>query len=659
MELPLSPLVDSDCFPRESGIGAGESHPDHYLASGNRTLALGLPALAFDLFAEGLRRFPGHPGLIHRAALALANAGSLTRAGAFLAPLLGRTDLGAGMIVEVASLAGRLAKERCHRTRDPERRWEAAAEAALHYLRAFRVDGNPFPGINAATMVRLVGEAGLARSLALEVRGRCLADPGAAGGHQWRAATLGEAAMHLGDDQEAERCYREALALAGGSHGEIASMRRQLFLLEPLLPVAAHLRSILSLPQVAFFAGNRIDSPGRQPPRFPPEAVGEAAARIEAALARLNIGIGCSGLANGGDLLFAEALLARGGTLHVVLPFRDEDFIRVSVASAGQVWVERFQKALRRATSVTYGMRDPGGDDPTPFTYAARLLAGAAVTHAASLGESPLLLALLAREGAHLPGGTEESIDHWRSLGLPAHIIDLSGWVAPTGSGETSTKSGCDPAVKSPPAVIETDGSPVPGSGRGWEMEAGRWDTPLRDVKTMLFADVSGFSRIPERDAPAFYSRFQAMAKRAIDAAPVPPFFSNTWGDGLFVVFDRVTDAAATALCLRDEGSRQDWTEVGLPAETGLRIALHAGPVFLGHDRVIDRPSCFGTHITIAARIEPVTAVGAVYLDERTVWLLAASGGGDHACDLVGEVELAKGYGKERLFRLRRAAETE
>ena len=45
-------------------------------------------------------------------------------------------------------------------------------------------------------------------------------------------------------------------------------------------------------------------------------------------------------------------MLDRSAEIHLVLPFRTEDFIAESVAFAGESWVGRFRKALKLASSV-------------------------------------------------------------------------------------------------------------------------------------------------------------------------------------------------------------------------------------------------------------------------------------------------------------------
>jgi class 3 adenylate cyclase len=114
-------------------------------------------------------------------------------------------------------------------------------------------------------------------------------------------------------------------------------------------------------------------------------------------------------------------------------------------------------------------------------------------------------------------------------------------------------------------------------------------------------------------------------------------------------------DGAEFALRLLHGFEAEDWASAGMPGARGVRIALHAGPVFCGFDPIIGRDNYFGSSVTRAARIEPVTPPGTVYASEAFAALLAASGQDACATDYVGRLPLAKGYGEARLYHLRRA----
>jgi class 3 adenylate cyclase len=88
-----------------------------------------------------------------------------------------------------------------------------------------------------------------------------------------------------------------------------------------------------------------------------------------------------------------------------------------------------------------------------------------------------------------------------------------------------------------------------------------------------------------------------------------------------------------------------NWAEKGLPAGLSLRIALHAGPVYEFDDPITRSRSYTGTHVSRAARIEPVTPPGQVYASEAFAALAAAHRASGFVCDYVGQTPMAKGYG--------------
>lgn len=99
---------------------------------------------------------------------------------------------------------------------------------------------------------------------------------------------------------------------------------------------------------------------------------------------------------------------------------------------------------------------------------------------------------------------------------------------------------------------------------------------------------------------------------------------------------------------------KANWVEAGLQANSQIRIALHTGAVFCGFDPIIGRDNYFGSNVTRAARIEPITAQGMVYTSEDFAATLAATGRDDFLLEYIGEMELAKGYGRSRIYRLDR-----
>jgi class 3 adenylate cyclase len=594
-------------------------------------LAFGHPILAYEAIREALAVLRPDAELRYLAALASARIGGWREAEALVAPLLEDASVPHLTALEARSLAGRIAKDRWSRTAPGPLRDALGSEALTHYRKAWNETGDPFPGINAATLALLTGDPKEAWALARTVRAR-VDDSRVQMEPHWREATLGEAAVIVEDYEEARRRYAAAVEAAGRHVGHVAAMRRQLRLIARYRPVPEAVLEALAQPMVVAFIAPTIDPLEPRTLTVPPSLEPQLAAAIEEAVEELGVGFGYSSAACGADLLFVEALLARGAEVHVTLPFERDDFVKTSVAVGGLGWVERFDRALSRATTVTYAVRERFLGDDALFGYAETLTSGASMLRAHQLETEPIMLAVIDDGvGVTAPEG-HASLKAWRRCGLDVEVIRLRA-----------------AAQAGPPSGVLPKGPVV-------ELRAGGL---RRRVKTMLFADVVGFSKLHEEETPVFLVEFLGSVAEILAVGTVRPEFVNTWGDGLFMVFDDVAVGADAALRLRDAVLRTDWPARGLPPETSIRVGMHAGPVFPADDPLIGRANFFGSHVNRAARIEPVAAPGAIYVSESMACLLAASGGNAFATDYLGSVTLAKGFDTTSLYRLRRADEAE
>lgn len=110
-----------------------------------------------------------------------------------------------------------------------------------------------------------------------------------------------------------------------------------------------------------------IDRPDRAAPRFAPDKEPIAAGAIAAKLDELDAtpaDLGICGGACGGDLLFAEAALARGLNLEVRIPFPEPTFLAKSVAFAGDGWVRRFRAVTAHPGTRLFVMPEELGPLP-------------------------------------------------------------------------------------------------------------------------------------------------------------------------------------------------------------------------------------------------------------------------------------------------------
>jgi class 3 adenylate cyclase len=173
------------------------------------------------------------------------------------------------------------------------------------------------------------------------------------------------------------------------------------------------------------------------------------------------------------------------------------------------------------------------------------------------------------------------------------------------------------------------------------------------EIVGLLFADAKGFSRLTEPEIPLFVEHFLGTIAKVLARAPVP-LQLNTWGDGLYLVFDSVAATGQVALALSDSIRAIDWQALGFAEDLSVRIGLHAGPAYVCTDPVTGRPNYLGAHVSRAARIEPVAPPGEVYASGAFAALARADQVDAFTCAYVGQTPLAKGYGTFPTYLVRR-----
>ena len=598
-------------------------------------LAHGAPWDACDAFREAIQSRPNDTELLYCGALAHARAGATHEAHALLDRAHAATSAAPSLLADILSLRGRLWKDQLHRTPDARESSQIAQRARDDYLAAWSLQHDPYPGINAATLSLLLGDRAASQELARAVSARIGAQttPCTA----WDHVTLGEAALLLGQPDRARVCYAAAHALAAGDVGSVATMRRQLLLLARVLPETASLLSVVRAADVVAFTGHLVDLPGRAVSRFPSALVPAVEAAVRARLADLHQPVFYGSAACGADLIVIESALALGAEVNVVLPFDRPDFVRTSVSVGGGSWLPRFDAALARAARVIYATEERYLGDEVLFDHAAQLVEGLAVLRASQLQSSPRLLCVIDEAADGGVGGTQSAFARWTRGGGSLELIDLAALRARAPPGA--------------PVAAATAPTRPTGSSEPADTQDGAKRSP-RTVKTLLFADFAGYSQLHDVDAVRFQREFWAIAARRIASASSKPLFANTWGDGLFLVFETPHDGASFALLLSEDMHAVDWSTLGLAQTSRIRICLHAGPVFCAFDPVIARDNYFGSSVTRAARIEPITPPGTVFASEAFAAALAASGHRDYSLEYVGSVGLAKDFGESRVYRL-------
>lgn len=609
---------------------------------------------AIDIARDGLRRFGDSVPLKQQLALALAQTGALAAAREVL------DDLRQGAVSdeETLCLFGRVQKELWRQEPTSAQGTEALQQACVAYTEAFAKNEAYYPGINLAYTLAAMGEAKKADECARKVAKQCKAEIAKAGGETngWLSATLAEALTHQGATAEAAKYYAQAVKLFPGRWRDLASMRRQAreiiaFNPETRSTANAGWRGMLSFrkgdetpgawleecfefPSVVVFSGHMVDAVGRPGPRFPAGDEAKVKEQIRAELVRLRPGFGYSSAACGGDIIFCECLLEMGAKVNLVLPCPVDAFRRQSVSIAGPDWERRFHHVLGNsntcliANSSAYATTDADVASSMALVYANRIVTGLAILQAQSLDVELHALALWDGAPGDGAGGTSSVVAEWEARSIKPKLITIG----------TQTSAVAPPVAREipPPPKIPT----VP-----------------QQIKAMVFAEVANYKKVTEAQMSAYVHEFKGAVAQLLASSSAAPLAAESWGGTNYFVYDGLMDASRFALDLRDMMAVTKWAERGLPGDLGVRIVLHAGPVFSFVDPVSKRPAFVGSHVVRAAQVSPVLPPNQVHATQEFAALCGHAGVAGLHFAFMGRLPMTRLFEDAPLYRLDRRHE--
>jgi hypothetical protein len=354
----------------------------------------------------------------------------------------------------------------------------AAADA---YARADQLRPQPYTRINEATLRFLAGDRARAQAIATALLAWMDGEKDFAETPYFLAATRAEAHVLRGDRPAAAAALRMACAADRDGWSDRATTLRQLALILDAAGADARWLDEFRPPRSLAFAGHLgIAAAG---------ATG-VAREIAEWLDAQTIGFGYGALAAGADIVIAEALLARGAELHVVLPVRLDEFVAQSVAPYDPAWRPRFAACLAAAQSVQCVTSVSGSYEPLATQLAADVAMGGAVLNARRLQSSAWQLLVIDDAPARFGGGlgTAAIGQRWRDR----------------------SRQHC---------MIAPRSAPVPASSARPSPE-GRRD---RRLAAMLIMAFDGLDRCDEGRFAEAIDTVIAPFRRALAALPVQP----------------------------------------------------------------------------------------------------------------------------------------
>ena len=528
-------------------------------------------------------------------------------------------------------------------------------ESMGYYARCFTVpefEGSYWLGVNALALGVCLGEDRWVREHLPGVVAECEAsgdDPA----DFWRIATLAELSLiaYLAGDSAdaASRAqvidHYEAAERACKDLQQRKSARRNLGLMltalanvkrDRLQGLAEALDAALRPAQVVLFTGHRVDQNDRPDARFPLSAVPEFRDALHRYLDSHAVDIGFSSAANGGDLLFIDTLLVRGITAHAILPFNEEQFRDRSVRADAddaqwQTLYDGIVSGNRQGTVVWHASQSQVDEtvEDAYYAYANRVILGMGLLKAQELGGELSGLAIIEPSQDFSQVGSLSAAKQWSSSN-----VAVRAWRPSNREWEQ----------------FDAPETPNPAAPSG--------DAARVLSRTILFADVMGFSKLSEPAIAGFCEGVLGGISKLLDDVDERPLELNTWGDGVFAIFDTATGGAEFALRLcemmKENNAGGVWPRFSLPETMSMRVSLHSAPVRCLTNPLTGKVSHWGQNVSLAARIEPITLPNEVFGSVATAALIAAEGDRSLAADFVGMVPLAKNFGSLEIFSIRR-----
>jgi len=508
------------------------------------------------------------------------------------------------------ALFGRLLKDRAN-TLPGSQKGIALKESADAYHKAWQLTGGHYSGINAATLYTLAGKTDIGQKIAkqiLKTASSATSYDAPEDNYYWKA-TCAEAYLLLGGTEQARKTLIQAQKRDPENWVAHASTLKQF---ERVLKYNnENIKWLESFrpPQTCFYTGRIRGIVANS------SLAAALTKKINQFLDKTPLSSAHGALAAGADILFAEAVLARGVQLNILLPCQKDVFETYSVAPFGQAWVSRYRECLARANIITEATNDDTLMGETAISLAAQISMGQAIERANALATRAVQVLIQPS-----------------NRGLSEQLKQT--WLNSSRGFESATLDASDTSLNSHTSAISN-------------LNLAPCD---RNLAAMIFADLTGFGQLHDEDVRNVLASILRPLSEVLKTSGAAMTHVDSWGDGIFAVFKDVASATKTAHALQNTMQSIDLTASNLPETLNLRIGAHYGPVTYADDPITGRAGVFGSQVSYAAKIEPVAVPGAILASEAFASALALSPYKEASSHYIGRQTLKSIVQPVRLF---------
>lgn len=169
----------------------------------------------------------------------------------------------------------------------------------------------------------------------------------------------------------------------------------------------------------------------------------------------------------------------------------------------------------------------------------------------------------------------------------------------------------------------------------------------------IVFSDLKGFSKLTPNEQENYLVLHVHLLSKTIKPLLEKAFVYNTWGDAIVAVFKDGMQAAEFMLAYRME-TKDMMYMVAKDKKVIPRISGHYGTINVFLDPLLERENTISDEVNTAARIEPVTRAGEIFvsIEFKEAFLQKVTDKHKVKFEPLGMMPLAKGYGEKELFRL-------